>query len=58
MRFLRGVFWLLVAVVVLTAAVYLTANSPAGDQLTSPLDEHDQEVHRLAFEPKRTATAT
>ena len=30
----------------------------ARHQLTSPLDEHDQEVHRLPFEPNRTAAAT
>jgi hypothetical protein len=26
--------------------------------LTSPLDEHEQEVHWLPFEPNRTAAAT
>jgi hypothetical protein len=30
----------------------------ARHQLTSPLDEHEQEVHRLLFEPNRTAPAT
>ena len=29
----------------------------AGHQLTSPLDQHDQEVHRLSFEPDRAAAA-